>query len=286
MTATNCFLALVLLLGVSVSCKKQTDSTLTPSSGNCQLQKITYSDGGYDTLIYNADGFVTKSRSYYVDQTGKLVSYGGQYTYTNQGLLERVTPFADGQTPAQDSYEQFTYANGALSKIEITELGKLVYRFDITTNANKQITSAKGISFDQATYSEYTGTHTLDAQGRYAKSEGTDANGLFYRMESGDFNATIKTYHSFLKGWPVNVMNYWHDYGVNTPINGNGAFLKRAYYHGYDENGKFVGLRKLYDITHTYKTNSYQYATEMTTTNSATPSANAVLTKYLYANCN
>ena len=256
MTAATRLLIIALLVGVGISCKKETDNT--PAPGNCQLRKIAYNNGSYDTLIYNVDGFVTKSQYYYPDQMGKLASYGSQYTYNGQGLLERVLPFAGGQAPSPEYYEQYTYVNEALSKIEIVEAGKVVYRFEVTTNANKQITGLKGISLDKTKYRDYTSVHTLDAQGHYLKAESTDANGLFYRMESGDFDATIKTYHRFLKGWPVNVMNYWYEYGLNTPINGNGAYLKRAYYNGYDATGTFVGLTKLYDIVHTYKTNSSQ----------------------------
>lgn len=195
-------------------------------------------------------------------------------------------PFGGGQGPSPEYYEHYTYVNEALSTIEITEAGKLVYRFEVITNANKQITALKGISLDQTTYRDYTSVHTLDAQGHYVKSEGTDANGLFYHQELGDFDASIKTYHLFLKGWPVNVMNYWYDYGLNTPVNGNGAFLKRTYYSGYDATGTFVGLTKLYDIVHTYQTNSSQYATQMTTTNSAAPPGSAGLVVVIYANCN
>lgn len=282
MKAKTPLLTIALLLGLNWSCQKLADHP--PAPPTCQLQKITYNDGSYDTLIYNTDGFVTQSMSYYLDQTGKLASYGAHYSYTSQGLLEWVMPYGDGQIPSSDYYEQFTYVNQALSTIEITEAGKRVYRFEVTTNAMQQITGLTGVSFDQSAYRNYSAAHLLDAQGHYVKSEGTDANGLFYRQDLGDFDASINTYHRFLKGWPVNVMNYWYEYGLNTPINGNGAFLKRAFYNGYDATGAFVGLKKLYDVVHTYKTNNSQYATEMTTINSAAPPGTIGLTNYIYAN--
>ncbi len=282
MNATNRLLTFALLLSGSIACQKEVDNP--PEPGQCQLSKIAYSTGGYDTLIYNADGFVTKSQYYYRDPTGKLASYGGQYTYNSQGLLERVMSFVGSQVPSPDDYEQFTYVNGALSTIEITEARKLVYRFEAITNANKQITGLKGTSLDKTKYRDYSSVHMLNTQGHYLKTEGTDANGLFYRQEMGGFDTTIKTYHRFLKGWPVNVMNDWYEYGLNTPVNGNGAFLKRAFYSGYDATGSFVGLTKLYEVMHTYKTNSGQYATEMTTNSSASPGSVA-LTTYSYANC-
>lgn len=277
------FLTTALLLGVGISCKKEAD--VAPPVV-CRVQKVDYNDGTTETFQYNADGFITESLTAYLDQAGKPASYGGRYTYNSQGLLERVVPFAGGQAPTQDSYEQFSYTNGALSKIEITEFGKIIYRFDVTTNANKQITGLKGVSFDKTNYPEYTGTHTLDAQGRYVKSEGTDANGVFWRFESSDFDPAVKTDYDSFKGWPVNVISNWYQYGVLTPVNGAGARRKHDFSYGYDDSGNYVGLKKLYDFTYTYKTNSNGYATEVTVNNVAvTPATVVYKTTYTYANC-
>lgn len=283
MNTTTRLLPVILLLGVSISCKKEAD---VPPPVICQVQKIDYNDGTYSTFEYDAQGLVTKSQSYYLDQTGKLASYGGQYLYNSQGLLERVMPFVGGQAPPQDFFEQFAYVNGALSNIDITEAGKLVYRFEVTTNANKQIIAMKGISFDKANYPEYTGAHTLDAQGHYIKSEGTDANGVFWRFESGDFDPAVKTDYDSFKGWPVNATSSWYQYGVLTPINGAGARRKHDFSYGYDTNGNYVGLKKLYDFTYTYQTNSNGYVTQLTANNVAvTPAAVVYKTTYNYTNC-
>lgn len=100
MNALTRLLSFALLLGVSLSCQVLVDHP--PSPSHCQLQKITYNDGSYDTLIYNPDGLVTKTLSYYLDQTGKLASYGGQYSYNSQGLLEQC-PLGVGKGPPRST---------------------------------------------------------------------------------------------------------------------------------------------------------------------------------------
>lgn len=197
--------AVALLLVLTIGCKKDTDTTPTPDPQTtvCRIQKVTFDTGEYETYTFDASGKVTEMSIFYEDANGKIPTtvVPAKLTYNAQELLDRSTYSAN--------YEQFTYANGGLSKIEVYQGSKKVYQYEVTTNGAKQITALKGTTFDEANFpaksANYSTTYTLDAQGRYTQYEATNADGIFERFTVLEFDPVVKSHYGAFAGMPIDV---------------------------------------------------------------------------------
>ena len=132
-----------LLLSFALGCKKSADNaTITPTPTTataCKVEKVSNDTGEYELYTFDANGFLTSIADYVKDQNGKIPTTVTPYklSYNNQNLLDKIT-YGDGTV-----YEQYSYTNGALSKMELYKGGKVVYQYEVTTDANKRITALK-----------------------------------------------------------------------------------------------------------------------------------------------
>ena len=183
-------------------------------------------------------------------------------------------------------YEQYSYGNSALTKIEVFVGGVVVYRIDVTTNANKQITAMKSTNVakdpDQGLL-EYTTKFTLDAQGRYTRLEATGPDGVFYTEDYTSYDLAVTSSWKALKGIPVFVDDLYVYYGQMQPVSEFVCFRITDKW-GYDDNGKFVGLHNYFDATYTRTVNANGYPTARKQVDAV--GGTTTTTTYQYSNCN
>lgn len=273
----------VLLLILTLGCKKSTNDNTTPQpvATACQIQKKAFNTGEYELYTFDANGFLTGYAGYFVDQNNKIPTTvtPDKYTYNGLGLLDRAT-YGTGT-----GYEQYSYTNGALAKIEVFQGGKMVYQIDVTTDANKRITAMKNnnISGNPDYYDSYSTKYTLDAQGQYTRVEATNKDGIFYTSEWSAFDPTIQSPYKALKGMSFYPGDSFVIYGTNPPLNA-GMYTKEIGFYAYDDTGKFVGLKKAYDgiTTRTSNTKNYPLTRKVVDALSGTTST----ITYQYSNCN
>jgi hypothetical protein len=279
-------LLLTLMLGCSKSSTTTPVPTPTPTVTDCLIQKLAFDKGQYTLYTFDANGFLTGVASYFLDANGKIPTSVApdKLTYNAQGLLDRVTRSADSQYG--NGYEQYTWANGALTKVESFVSGKLFYQIDVTTDANKRITALKNtnVGKDPNYADDITTKYTLDAQGRYTRTEvsfGTD--GIIYTEDYTAFESVIKSPWTTLKGVPFFVDGYIDQYAQSQPVSPYAA-TKEVDYYAYDDTGKFVGLKKVYDATYTRTANANNYP--VTRKDVETVSGTTSTNTYQYSNCN
>lgn len=270
-----------LLLTFVVGCKKETDNATPAIETVCQLERLTDKvNGSYRRYTYDATGLMTASTYYGKDlppSTSKL-------TYTAQGLLDRYT-YGTGE------YEQYSYVNGALSKIEIflkDNKGALkpAYRYDVTTNTSKQITEMKSTDLTaDAQFYNYSSKFNYDSQGRCTKIATFDDGMPFDVSEFSDFELTAKPEFTAWKGIPIQVAVSFLNYGTSVPLSGYAQHRSFKYQYAYDDNGKFVGLKPYSSSSYAYKLNSRQYVTEWSGSDNATQKVVAT-NAFQYNNCN
>ena len=272
-----------LVLILTLGCSKSSSDTTTPqpTATACQVQKITYNTGEYELYTFDANGFLTGYAGYYVDQNGKTPATitPDKYTYNAQGLLDRDT-YGTGT-----GYEQYSYTNGALSKIEVFMGGKVVYQIDVTTDASKRITAMKStnVANDPAYSDGYSTKYTLDAQGRYTRMEASNADGIIYTTEWSAFDPAIQSPWKTLKGMVVYPGTPFDSYGTTPPVDA-AMPAKEVDFYAYDDTGKFVGLKKAFDATVTRVANSNNYP--ITRKDVDAVSGTTYSRTYAYSNCN
>ena len=272
-----------LVLTLMVGCKKETDNAMpTPvAETNCQIGRQSDNDVGSNDFVFNPQGFVTRYTRTYKDDQGKTVADISDLVYNAQGLLERLT----SKGPA--NFEVFSYTNGLLSKIEVNGGGKKVYQWDVTTNAQKQITAMKGTSFDKDNYEDFSSVLTYDGQGYLIKSEITDTalGKVAIRNESSGYKAGLKDFRRTLKGWPIDVMQFFYYYGDFGSLSGQGPQGVVTAYSAYDDKGNIGNtFVKEAEETAVYKANSKQFVTDATYTNTLDKKTRTLT--HTYSNCN
>lgn len=272
-----------LLLTFVLGCKKSDDNATIPSATLCQIQKSSNDAGEYELYTFDATGLVTTIANYAKDQNGKIstIVTPDRLSYNDQNLLDKIT-YANGT-----GYEKYSYTNGALSKMELYKGGKLVYQYDVTTNSDKRITALKStnVANDPNYESAYSTKYTLDAQGRYTRMEATNADGSYYAIDDSAFHPTIQSPWKSLKGipfYPGGAGIAFDQYGTYMPANAAVA-TKEVQFFGYDEKGKYIGLKKAFDVTITYTANTNNY--ELTRKDTDAISGRTLLQIYQYSNC-
>ena len=277
-----------LLLTFALGCKKSADNaTISPSPTKatlCQVQKSSNDAGEYELYTFDATGLITTIANYAKDQNGKIPTTvtPDRLSYNDQNLLDKIT-YGDGT-----GHQKYSYTNGALSKMELYKGGKVVYQYDVTTNANKRITALKStnVANDPDYGSAYSTKYILDAQGRYTRMEAANADGVYYTIDDSAFDPTIQSPWKSLKGipfYPGGAGIAFEEYGTYMPADAAAA-TKEVQFYGYDEKGKFIGLKKAFDVTITLTANSNNY--ETTRKDADAISGRTVLQTYQYSNCN
>ena len=270
---------IVLFLGLTIlnACKKdEAGTTTTPvsTSTGCKISKVDYSGGEYETFTFNNSGQASQYDSYQKDTTGKIVRTTTTYGYDSNGLLSN-SKFDGG-------IEKYTYANGALTTIEVFDDKSVsIYKITVTTNANKRIIGMK----DSYNYSERI---TLDALENFTKSETFDEkNNLLVRDEVSKYDGK-KNWRSAFSGWPLDASLSYDQYiyyggYFNEP---SGNLNDEKFYWAYDDKGKYTGkLVLMSDFTFSNKQfNSKGFPTQIGIKNAVNPNDN--LTRiYTYSDC-
>ena len=264
----------LILISLNACKKEEPVTTTTPASTGCKISKVDFGGGEYDAYTFNSLGQASRYDEYIKDGTGKIVHTTSNYVYDSNGLLINKKNVTGGQ-------EKYTYANGALTTIEIFDNKNVsIYKVTVTTNANKKIIGMKDSN-------NFTSKIIRDALGNFTKSETFDENNnLVLREEMSKYDGK-KGWKSSLSGWPLNV-SYSYDnylfYGVyfNEP---SGNADDNILYWGYDEKGEYAGKLELYyHRTYTKQFNSKGFPTQASVKD-ALDRAYDVKVIYSYSDC-
>ena len=276
MKISSKIIVLFLVLTSLNACKKEESiATTTPASTvtGCKISKIDFGGGEYYTFTFNSSGQASQYDSYYKDGTGKTIHTTTTYVYDSNGLLTN-SKFDGGQ-------EKYTYANGALTTIEIFDDKNVsTYKITVTTDANKRIIGMK----DSNNYSNKT---TRDALGNYIKSETFDENNkLVLREEISKYDGK-KNWRNSLAGWPLDVSNYYDSYiyyggYFNEP---SGGYDDEKLYWAYDDNGNYTGkLVLVNNFTFTKQFNSKGFPIKVDSKDAVDAKNNGTVV-YSYSDC-
>ncbi len=128
-------LLLITMIALLASCSKRVEPIIEPQPVPIpgKLAKLSFKDGAYDSLFYNADGKISKIKNYYAmpgpyteiftfeynaaKQLSRITDSNGElyeYTYTN-GELTAVKHYING---VKHDYRLFDYQDGKLSAVE------------------------------------------------------------------------------------------------------------------------------------------------------------------------
>ncbi|GAA4451407.1 hypothetical protein GCM10023189_13420 [Nibrella saemangeumensis] len=272
---TAFLLPIVLLLNLLFGCQgnepKPANSELnpaTPVTTSHQLTKVVYTEGYNEgvprlssttTFTYNADGYLVK----YIRQSTLFneqnpTSQGATLSYTPDGLLARVDRF--GGNPA---YETYSYSNRKLFKVEFYERGSLIYRYDVTTNSQGQVTEMVGSRhWDDISLSAYHVRFSLDKTGTYMLADFISNGRVDYQIQLNNPDASIRNPYSNWKGVPFDITRHFLTYVEEPPVYGWRAYNKVITQIGEVFKGNYVGLRTLMESTTTVQVNAQGLPTE------------------------
>lgn len=160
----------------------------------------------------------------------------------------------------------------------------MVYQIDVTTDANKRITAMKSINIanDPNYFDNYSTKFTLDAQGRYTRVEASNSDGIFYTDDWSAFEPTMQSQWKVLKGMALYPGTTFDRYGGTRPIDAS-LPAKEVETYAYDDMGKFVGLKKIYDGTYTRTANANNYPA--TRKEADAVGGTTATATYQYSNC-
>lgn len=264
---------LFLVFAITNACKKNETTVDAITSTSCKISKVDYGKGEYDAFTFNSSGQVSQYDAYFNDGSGKIVHGITTFTYDSNGLLAN-SKYNGGQ-------EKYTYANGALTTIEVfDDKNTSIYKITVTTDANKRIIGMKDSDNN-------SNKITRDALGNFIKSEVYDSkNNLVLKEEITSYDGK-KNWRSSLSGWPIDVSMYYGSYiyyggYFNEPSGGSDD---DKLYSALDDNGNYTGkLVLINNFTFSKQFNSKGFPTQAILKDAVNSANNATRT-YTYSDC-
>lgn len=269
-----------ILILFAIACKTEKTEPEPPVAKECQLQKLTNSEGFIYNFKFDASNRLSEIIYNYIND-GKPGELSIKFTYNAAGnLLKTVN--------SEGWVDDYIYdASGALTRIDFKESdGSLYDQFTIKTDAQKRIINMTTSKYGLTANYEYNGPGGL-----FSREIITYDNHVLddYQVKSYDTDNSKKSYYLSIKGHPFDPTLFTDDMIYSNPLNFNPSNLlinSAQASTQYDENWEDLTTksRVYWDITMTrqYNTNSYVVKEESTDK----IENEKVAVSYSYANCN
>ncbi len=248
---------------------------VAPAHPKRRCRQVVWHAYNTNYYAYSFDATQHLSGTSAVEHTFNLRDYplNQHLIYTRTGVLDRVRD--------ERGLSRYRYQNGQLARIDFFQDGQPIYRYQVSTNANGQITGLRGRPLNDSGLMAYSTQYRLDQQGRYVQLDvRNDRNILYYRVMQRNFDSLVSSPYQLIRGVPYDLNRYpWITWGEVFPI--SSAVARHVAIYRYAPPQTPDKLIKRADLSVSWRTDTLGYITGQFSTDALTGIRDTVSIDYL-----